>query len=137
MNRLYLIKIAVRLSVLLIMVVGLVTLLLSGESKVRASVNVTDTCDTAYGYCIYQCASLEGTDYQACQSSCSLSFEDCQLNGGGEGDPPPAPYPVIDHSLSSCLTGCLACNQIENPSDRVACGVTCRSYCFETYPKPR
>ena len=47
----------------------------------------------------------------------------------------PAPWPVIDNSLSWCLEGCGQCDQADTPLNRFVCKMDCRSFCFANHPK--
>ena len=56
-----------------------------------------DTCNTQWGYCLYLCAQLTTTDYEACQVNCELNLMECEANDPYETLP--APYPVINNSF--------------------------------------
>ena len=121
---------AFRLLTLAVML-GALWFVVSTEN-VRAA---TDSCDTQFGYCIYQnCQNLSGQDYINCRDSCDRMFEECLANPSY--DPIPAPYPVITHNLQWCLQGCQSgCASIPDP-DHIDCIGACYDWCFENNPKP-
>ena len=115
----------------LAVMLGALALLVSTQ-KAQA-VDDPYTCNTQWGFCLYSCAPLTGTDYEACRANCELNLSAC------ESDDPyetlPAPYPVVNNSFQSCMSGCSACNSIEDINDRLDCSGTCWDWCNTHYPR--
>ena len=51
---------------------------LAGSTSARAA----GDCELQYGMCIYECVTLGGGDYNACQSSCGVGYDLCELGDG-------------------------------------------------------
>src|SRR5689334_5972199 len=114
----------------LAVMLGALTLLTSTQ-KVRAALD--DTCDSDYGYCIFKCAPLTGSAYDACKAPCEENLIACESQQ--EYEPTPAPYPLVSHDFQSCMTACGACNSIEDLNDRLDCSGACFNWCNDHYPR--
>jgi len=131
MNRKPLIKGLLRLFAVSVMLTAVLALAPSREVKATP-----DVCITNLSYCYWQCAY---THHQGdpptgpCEYQCELNYNTCNEE---ETDELPAPYPVISHSRSSCLQGCLQCNKLEDFDRQSTCYDACWNWCDANYPKP-
>ena len=48
-------------------------------SKPAQSSPADQDCELGYGMCVYDCATLQGMDYNFCQSVCSFGYDLCRL----------------------------------------------------------
>ena len=84
-------------------------------------------------YCWSHGGSTEDctAQYNRCLEYAAISKSDCEAVQGGNA----LPWPVIDFSLSVCLSGCQGCNDLEDPSESLACLSQCQGYCLSNYPR--
>jgi hypothetical protein len=128
-----------RLRLIAILFLLLITLTVPTTEPVRADTWACDlsanegaeACTTRVIECIFANGDLCFTEYYYCQNNNQIAHDDCEFVSGESPDP----WPVIDERRSWCLQGCQACNEIENPWDRLQCSLGCTSACNELYPK--
>lgn len=126
-----LVRCSVRLLALAIMV-GMLGFLFT-TTKVAAG--TLEECEQAFAFCLYEnCRGLSGPGYEACRDGCDLTYESCRLDNNYQ--PPPAPFPVEDHSRETCMLATNACGELEDYPDALTCFMEIRAYCIATYPKP-
>jgi len=120
-----------------------ISILLPVQHRAHAdTLDCYEDFNSAIPYCVgqyYQCLLYGGSNipqgcvaqYNLCLEYAAIAKSDCEAVSGGN----PQPWPVIDFSLSVCLSGCQGCNDIEDPSESLACLSQCQGYCLSNYPR--
>lgn len=97
------------------------------QCQVTCLVNPTPT----YTQCITNCQNQCMSDYNSNLDQTQQLYNQCICSTLDN----PAPWPVIDNSLSWCLEGCAQCDQSGTLLEQFACRMDCRSFCFANHPK--
>ena len=84
-----------------------------------------------YAQCLTDCRNQCMSDYNSNLGETQQLYSQCICSTLDN----PAPWPVIDNSLSWCLEGCDQCDQADTPLSRFVCKMDCRSFCFANHPK--